>query len=1180
MKRLPVQDTDGGTFQIQVSDSDTLFHVRSKLTTLRSEFLNSEHPSHFRLFYNGKQLTLDEERQMLAWSILPDDDDDDTTTPNIAPVIVLPAMRDPIIQEEELKRKASALSEDKSVFKKGDGVSYKKARVKENVPNSTTDASSKMAVSDDDDEEVLVVEADKAPDSGFIGSTLLQDDSTITTIDNENEGTDQRTALPPPPYSPPTLEAYHPKLFELHGPSIDKDGHKKIDKTHEQCLLLLQKAKEMINIPTLHRFCPPSHREEWNKEIDELCESKEPEITIGCLGGTGVGKSSLLKALLNEDNILPTSSSRGCTAAVVELKYNQDLIRSKGDVDVYKGNIEFISLQDWKDELELLIEDCCDDESGKVCSLKREESEEARASWSKIDAVYGKGTMKTHERSKKDLVFKVLSQDENILELLRNTNPGCKFNVVEVNEGRIKPHDVESLLLILRDPTNPTVDKKLARQKKKWSESFRKSINSYVYRRGRGEGPQTWPLIRNVVLRGPWHVLSTGACLVDLPGVRDDNAARAKVSEKYLQNCTKIWIFAPIKRAVDDKTAKDLLGEEFKRRLLMDGNYGNVSFICTHSDDCEISEIMHDHEDVAKEKDGRWEQMGALKEEIRLLAKNEDELADELEDVQDMLKECEEGLKHRGGGEGTVQGHSELKLRLLTVEKLMNEFPTEREARRRQCHQQLKILASQVRNEFSQKSLQNDFRDGIEELFAQAGHNNNEYQKGNGSSHVLPADFQLEVFCTSSNEYLKLKGVKAGVDGDAGCFQLTEETGVPDVERSVSSVTEKFRADHAVSFVKKTGNVLGRIYLYASECKTDATTIALLSEAFESEMGAMMPPAEAIAEEFGCQMKGTLQSDLEPHLKMAATRADKDSIAVVDDWFACPRRTRSDPKNRGIHWATFGAAARRGGVYKSATSGPLSLNQEICNPLEKGFCTSWNQVMVASLTDHLLDAKQKFLHLSNKHLDAIGAAFGEKGMDSVSIQWMKTHGMQGSDAAIDTVFSKIARVAFKRASKLNRSSVFKIKDKMKSTYGAVATVSGGTGKASRQETAMKSGGQRVLTLQTFDPMMSDLHRESMAFIDYLTKIMLITPHEIRKSLHQACCLGWNDENYMDAMKESRVLVEVFDSRNALLPNLVRLCAAHDNAMDYLGIPRDDATQPERVVSNEPKEYLDAKKKLM
>ena len=48
---------------------------------------------------------------------------------------------------------------------------------------------------------------------------------------------------------------------------------------------------------------------------------------------------------------------------------------------------------------------------------------------------------------------------------------------------------------------------------------------------------------------------------------------------------------ADITRAVDDKTARDLLGENFRRQLLMDGQYGALSFICTKTDVIKSSEI-------------------------------------------------------------------------------------------------------------------------------------------------------------------------------------------------------------------------------------------------------------------------------------------------------------------------------------------------------------------------------------------------------------------------------------------------------------------------------------------------------------------------------------------------------------------------------------------------------------
>ena len=60
------------------------------------------------------------------------------------------------------------------------------------------------------------------------------------------------------------------------------------------------------------------------------------------------------------------------------------------------------------------------------------------------------------------------------------------------------------------------------------------------------------------------------------------------------------------------------------------------------------------------------------------------------------------------------------------------------------------------------------------------------------------------------------------------------------------------------------------------------------------------------------------------------------------------------------------------------------------------------------------------------------------------------------------------------------------------------------------------------------------------------------------------------------MEDPRVFVEVFDSRNALLPNLVRLCTAHDNLLDYMNIKRDNV---ERVTVNEPEGYLEAKNAL-
>lgn len=72
------------------------------------------------------------------------------------------------------------------------------------------------------------------------------------------------------------------------------------------------------------------------------------------------GKSSLLNGLLDEAAVLPTSGSRGCTAAVVELVFNAELMKAANNEDeggtnqtlipVYRGEVEFITLEDWTKE--------------------------------------------------------------------------------------------------------------------------------------------------------------------------------------------------------------------------------------------------------------------------------------------------------------------------------------------------------------------------------------------------------------------------------------------------------------------------------------------------------------------------------------------------------------------------------------------------------------------------------------------------------------------------------------------------------------------------------------------------------------------------------------------------------------------------------------------------------------
>ncbi len=59
---------------------------------------------------------------------------------------------------------------------------------------------------------------------------------------------------------------------------------------------------------------------------------------------------------------------------------------------------------------------------------------------------------------------------------------------------------------------------------------------------------EIWPLIKLVKIRCNSDALSSGAILVDLPGVADANAARGQIAKDYMKSADFIWIVAPITR--------------------------------------------------------------------------------------------------------------------------------------------------------------------------------------------------------------------------------------------------------------------------------------------------------------------------------------------------------------------------------------------------------------------------------------------------------------------------------------------------------------------------------------------------------------------------------------------------------------------------------------------------------
>jgi Dynamin family len=313
-----------------------------------------------------------------------------------------------------------------------------------------------------------------------------------------------------------------------------------LDASVEHSVSLLEHLKE-----PLRSLSPDLDAAEWLENIENLQkQALQPKTIIGVVGNTGAGKSSVINAMLDEERLVPTNCMRACTAVVIEISYSYDEV-------THRAEVEFIGEEEWERELQILFSDFLDDAHGNASYEAWNQETEVSIAYAKIKAVYPEYT--------KDML-----QKSSVSQLLKHPDVqgvlGGKKEIIESDSAELYA-----------------------------------KLQSYIDSKEKTTGKkelEVWPLIKVVRIYVKAAALSTGAVIVDLPGVHDSNAARAAVAEGYMKQCTGLWIVAPITRAVDDKAAKSLLGETFKRQLKMDGGYDSVTFICSKTDDISILECQ------------------------------------------------------------------------------------------------------------------------------------------------------------------------------------------------------------------------------------------------------------------------------------------------------------------------------------------------------------------------------------------------------------------------------------------------------------------------------------------------------------------------------------------------------------------------------------------------------------
>ncbi|KAF6804606.1 tat pathway signal sequence [Colletotrichum sojae] len=271
--------------------------------------------------------------------------------------------------------------------------------------------------------------------------------------------------------------------------------------------------------------------DDWKASLELLTEAPHSrQIRAGLLGGTGLGKSSLLNALMGH-NIVPTSQSEACTAAICIYRWN---CRSENK-KILRATVTFKSWETVEAELDEMRQEL-------------EDLEEAQSLMGgNPDAGYDGRMADLNQQIIQVQNWSGLKRDE-----IKTWSPKQIIN-------RSKTAFSEIFRRGRGDRSENTYKDIMADNKNDFSELLKPYIDSSKAKAQDGKSFKYWPLVHLVEVFLKADILKHGIQLVDLPGTHDALTSRSQIAQSYEHYLDKHVYVTPASRAVDNKAAADFI---------------------------------------------------------------------------------------------------------------------------------------------------------------------------------------------------------------------------------------------------------------------------------------------------------------------------------------------------------------------------------------------------------------------------------------------------------------------------------------------------------------------------------------------------------------------------------------------------------------------------------------------
>jgi hypothetical protein len=404
----------------------------------------------------------------------------------------------------------------------------------------------------------------------------------------------------------------------------------------------------------------------------------------------------------------------------------------------------------------------------------------------------------------------------------------------------------------------------------------------------------------------------------------------------------------------------------------MDGNYCNITFICSKTDQMKAKEVL-DQLDEDGNIAAKFHEKDVQANQVKDLKIRKKTLSEEIAQLQDMYDELDEYEPAEGNSKKRKHGRLEavagadvcsdencpkcIREDLKTSrhqQKALTRQIKIKEDQRKSLELEGLSLCIQARNDYSTNAIRRDFADGVRETIAQAEALDQEAFPGGFNQDINKLANSLSVFCVSSECYQQLGSPKSSNSAILRGFSRLEDTQIPQLQEHAVQLGQIQLNRARILGLTGLARLARSLTLWAPPTGLDDNlSRTAMSQDDRAEMHCILDSLEVSLQLAMANCKKETLEDLRNTMKQKYM--DPLRAQCIDAGAKLPVAARSLHRKDGVEipWNTYRSLCRNQGSphTKKAVELTVNFNVALFAPLKEKIAAFWNNFFTHTLED-------------------------------------------------------------------------------------------------------------------------------------------------------------------------------------------------------------------------------------